>query len=85
MLMEWENHTWSCSPNTLAELLEPGGSGAYRDLVRAGLWCVLGSGACWALVRAGFWCMPGSVPGAGQQSGTALSPACTFPGRPQRH
>lgn len=27
MLMEWVNHTWSCSPNMLAELLEPEGSG----------------------------------------------------------
>lgn len=31
MLMEWENHTWPCSPNTLAELLEPEGSGLCRE------------------------------------------------------
>lgn len=46
MVLEWENHTRSCSPNTPAMLLEPGGVGACRAVVRARLWCVPGSGAC---------------------------------------
>lgn len=42
-MLEWENHTRSYSPNTLAEVLEAGGSGTCWALLCAGLWCVLGS------------------------------------------
>lgn len=37
MLLEWEKHSWSHSPNMPAELLELEGSGVCRALVCAGL------------------------------------------------
>lgn len=62
MLLEWEKHSWSHSPNMPAELLELEGSGVCRAPVCAGL-CA----------------------GSRLQSSTAPSPACTFPGSPERH